>query len=230
VYWQEETDDAATPARPDEIVDVTFPLQGRTVPVDHAEALARALEAVLPWLAGEAGAGVHAIHVAASQNGWQRPEEAGAVLHISRRTRMALRLPAQRVADAHRLSGAVLDLAGHLVTVGTGSVRPLLPLSTLFARRVVAARDRPEGLFVEEVAEELRRAGVRPRKLLCGKAGEVQTAAGPMFTRSLMVADLGPDESVLLQRIGVGPGRRLGCGLFVPHKGISSVRPAAGDS
>jgi hypothetical protein len=38
-----------------------------------------------------------------------------------------------------------------------------------------------------------------------------------------MVADLEAEESVALQQQGLGQGRMLGCGLFVPHKGIDTV-------
>jgi hypothetical protein len=43
-------------------------------------------------------------------------------------------------------------------------------------------------------------------------------------TRSLMVAALPADASLTLQRQGLGDGRLIGCGLFVPHKGIEAVR------
>ncbi len=52
----------------------------------------------------------------------------------------------------------------------------------------------------------------------------MQFPDGPVHTRSLMVADLSPDQSVHLQQIGLGPGRNFGCGLFVPHKGIKPVK------
>ena len=38
-----------------------------------------------------------------------------------------------------------------------------------------------------------------------------------------VVAGLGPDESVRIQERGVGPHRKLGCGLFIQHKGIEPV-------
>jgi len=47
---------------------------------------------------------------------------------------------------------------------------------------------------------------------------------GSIFTRSLMVADLEPEQSVRLQQIGLGEGRTIGCGLFIPHKGIKAVK------
>ncbi len=38
-----------------------------------------------------------------------------------------------------------------------------------------------------------------------------------------MLADLTPEDSVRVQQRGVGPWRRHGCGLFLPHKGIKPV-------
>jgi len=60
-------------------------------------------------------------------------------------------------------------------------------------------------------------------KMICGKTGLIRTDAENIFTRSLMIADLKPDESVRLQKQGIGEGRNLGCGIFVPHKGIDAV-------
>lgn len=227
MYWHDEEKDTGDRVAPDEVVDLSFALTGRTIPVDHAHALYAALSAALPWLASEAGAGVHSIHVAASQNGWYRPEEGtGGVLHVSRRTRMTLRLRGGRVEDARGLRGQTLDLGGHPLTVGEASVRTLVPLSTLFARQVLSAPDEPEDAFLDSVAQDLRGLGVRPRKLLCGKTSEVHTPEGALLARSLMVADLDRAESLALQRQGLRGERKLGCGLFVPHKGIAPVRKA----
>ena len=52
---------------------------------------------------------------------------------------------------------------------------------------------------------------------------KITTPNGIIHTRSLMVADLRKSESVKLQEQGIGEHRLLGCGLFVPQKGIESV-------
>jgi CRISPR-associated endoribonuclease Cas6 len=44
------------------------------------------------------------------------------------------------------------------------------------------------------------------------------------IARSLMLADLAVDESVKLQQQSLGTDRKLGCGLFVPHKDIREVK------
>jgi hypothetical protein len=38
-----------------------------------------------------------------------------------------------------------------------------------------------------------------------------------------MLADLSTDESIRLQQQGLGPRRLMGCGIFIPHKGIDAV-------
>ena len=38
-----------------------------------------------------------------------------------------------------------------------------------------------------------------------------------------MIADLDSDPSVKIQQYGLGEGKLLGCGIFLPHKGIKSL-------
>ncbi|MBM3367482.1 MAG: hypothetical protein FJY43_04255, partial [Betaproteobacteria bacterium] len=84
----------------DEIVDAVFAIQCRSLPVDHAFALSAAIQAALPWFAGEPQAGLHTVHGAASGAGWQRPKGEGALLQLSHRTRLVLRIPEHSLQDA----------------------------------------------------------------------------------------------------------------------------------
>ena len=242
MLWQDqpgERDQAVC----DDIVDLAFRLGGGTLAVEHAHALRRALLVELPWLVDEPRCGVHQIHAAASGNGWLRPErDACEVLNLSRRTRLTLRLPRQRLADAGQLSGRSLDVGGHRLQLGKASERPLLPASTLYARYVICddARRRDEEDFIDWVAEGLHGMGITPTRVLCGMTSHIEvpgerlgsrsrrcsTSCIPAVVeaRSLMLAALAPDASLELQRRGLGGGRLMGCGLFVAHKGIEAVR------
>lgn len=224
MYWEED-DKVETPTASDEVVDLVFGVQCRCLPVDHVYALSQAVQEVLPWLSSEPVAGVHSVHVAASSNGWMRPDDPNALLHLSRRTRLVVRVPKHRVDDAHNLQGETLDVAGHPMSIKNASVRPLSTLTTLFARYLATAEDMAdEAKVLDWVANELRALDIRPRKMLCGTEHFIQTPDGPLRTRSLMIADLEVDESLRLQEQGLGPYRYLGCGLFIPHKGIDDVR------
>ena len=225
MYWQDETKDEHSVV-PDDVVDLVFQIECRALPVDHAWALSQAVCAALPWLALEPNAGVHSIHVAESGNGWKRPENAGDLLCLSRRTKLVLRTPQQRVDAAHALVGRQLDVAGHELRVEKASLRPLSALTTIFSRYVVSADGLDETAFLQRTLLDLDALGVRPKKMLCGLEKVIVTPEQPLHTRSLMLAGLTQRESVTLQQRGLGPRRLLGCGLFIPHKDIREVGQA----
>jgi CRISPR-associated protein Cas6 len=184
----------------------------------------------LPWLADEETAGVHLIHGAASGNGWFRPEDTeNELLHLSRRTKMRLRVPKSRLQDARALSGQTLDIEGHPLEIGKSEVFMLSSLPTLFSRYVISNAELDEMQFLEDVARELKTMDIPGRKMLAGITHTMNFPDGQVFTRSLMVADLEPGQSVRLQQIGLGEGRTIGCGLFLPHKGIEPVKKPDGE-
>lgn len=216
MYWREDTDETRFTV-PDDVVDLAFSIACRALPVDHAQALYTALAGVLPWLSDEAGAGIHTIHGADSGNGWERPED---VLMLSRRTKLVLRLPKARVEAARALSGQSINVAGHAMAIGEAQPRLLSKSGTLYARYVSIEAPGDEEVFLHTCVAELREQGIRAKKFLCGKTTTLHTDAGPLETRSLMVADLSLEDSVRLQEHGVGAHRHLGCGLFIASKAV----------
>jgi len=231
MFWQEDTEQPEAAAA-NAVVDVLFALRCRALPVDHAHALSRALLERAPWLDDEPLAGVHTIHVAGSQNGWERPTHGGdQQLLLSRRTKLSIRVPAERVGDlTHALEGCTLDIAGSTLAIGQAKQRPLSRDGTLFARYVAlpeGAAGGDEDSFLTWAAAELAGLDIKVRKALCGKTTPIATPDGPLATRSLMLASLTPDESIRLQQHGLGPHRSMGCGIFIPHKGIDPVKKAS---
>jgi len=207
-----------------DIVDAVFAISCRSLPVDHAWALSQAVQVVLPWFAEEPGAGLHLIYGAASASGWMRPEGADALLQLSRRAKLALRLPRRRLDDAAALLGRTLQVAGWPLRVEKIALRPLSRITTLFSRCVVFAAEGDETAFLAAAAGELGALGIRPATMLCGRVTPVATPARTYRTRSLMLAGLTPEQSLALQRHGLGAERKLGCGLFIPHKDIADLR------
>ena len=227
--WEEDSNEE-TIAFTADAVDVSFRLSGRWLPVDHACALRGAVVKILPWLEDEPGAGIHSIHGAESGNGWERPGRgSGQMLPLSRRTRLLLRVPAGRADETSALCERRLDVDGCEVVTGARQRRPLAPAGTVFARYVVDEEGGDEKRFVERVASALEAHSVSAGKLLCGRSHRIESAQTVLCARSLLIADLGPEESLTVQCRGIGPGRLLGCGLFVPHKDIGPVRRAAED-
>ncbi len=207
---------------PENVVDLSFKIDCRQLPVTHASELYQALHAILPWLSDEPGLGVHQIHGATSGNGWERPADDG-VLHLSRRSRMTLRVPRHRLDDVGELVGKSFEIDGNSVKIGGYKVKPLMPQAVVFARYVAMPHGMEEDEFLRWVLEQLATQNIKVRKMLCGMGHILNTSEAEVNTRSLMIADLDKPTSVALQEQGVGPLRRFGCGIFLPHKGIRAV-------
>ncbi|MFW6259136.1 MAG: type I-MYXAN CRISPR-associated protein Cas6/Cmx6 [Halochromatium sp.] len=229
MFWQ-ESESESPPQVPADVIDVLFPLQAcKSLPVDHAHALSTALIGAVSWLAEEPRAAIHTIHVAGSQNGWERPAHGREQqLLPSRRTKLGIRIPRTRLDDLKAaLEGRRLEIGASGLTLGPGKERPLSTERTLFARYVVADADEDEERFLRRIADELAQRGIQIRKAVCGKTVSLSTPTGPLPTRSLMLAELSLEEAIALQRQGIGTHQTMGCGIFLPHKGIEAVAKAA---
>lgn len=224
MFWSQDESPESV-AVPDDVVDVLFALDCRALPVDNAHALSDALSRALPGLDEIPGAAVHPLFVAGSQNGWERPEHGtDSQIQLSRRTKLTLRLPTDEASRlVAQLPGTRIDVNGFPLTIGNGKIKSLSRETTLFSRFVVCDPGQDEDLFLESAARSLAEMGIRVRKALCGRFTPLAGPSGSIHTRSLMLADLSLEESFLLQRQGLGPNRLMGCGLFVPHKGIEAV-------
>ena len=214
----------------DEIVDAAFAIECRSLPVDHAFALSQAIQAALPWFADEPQAGLHTVHGAASGSGWVRPEGEDAVLQLSQRTKLVLRLPGHRLPDAAALTGRTLDVAGSPMRVGALAPRPLLRIASLFSRSVIFEGSMDETQFLAAAAGGLRALGIETSTMLCGRDVTLATPQRTYRTRSLMVTVATPAQSLALQRHGLGEARKLGCGVFIPHKDVGDLRSRADHS
>jgi CRISPR-associated protein Cas6 len=191
------------------VIDLAYPLSGDALPREHRHALAEAVERVLPWLAGLSGAGVHRLNVSAG---------AGPLALLSRHTRLTLRVPRERRAAAAALVGAELQVGAHVLTVGAMQPRELLPHGTLYAHLVAAGDD--ELTFLQAAQDELLALGV-PCRTICGR--HQVTEAGALQGFSLMLDGLSAAASLKVLETGLGRHRRLGCGLFVPHRSAAAV-------
>lgn len=225
MYWKEDSDSKKEFVVPDDVIDMTFALECKCLPVDHALSLSESIQTALPWFAEEELTGLHLIHVADSGNGWMRPEDPeNEVLCLSRRTRMTLRVPKHRIDDAHTLTGQVLDIDGFELMVKEAKQKELSPLPTMFARYVITEASQDENQFLESCAQAIGEKGIPISKMMAGMQHKMRMQDGYVYTRSLMLADLTPEHAIKLQQEGIGPGRKFGCGLFIPQKGITSVK------
>ncbi len=196
----------------DTMVEAVFPMEGKTLPRDHSQALQHALADHLPWLRSDVGAGIHPLKLVSG------PES---LALLSQRTRLILRVNANRLAELKALVGVQLDVAGHALRLGAVHLRALQPLATLYAYRI-AASSADESAFMQAIEAELAALSIAGERV-CGKRQSMRVDGLEMTTFSMMLHGLVPEQSLRLQQHGLGPHRLLGCGLFVPHKSAAAV-------
>lgn len=188
------------------VVDLSFKVQGETLPSLHGYALYSALSKVQPALHEADWLGVHTFHGERLGEG---------LIRLPPRSRLMLRLPAEHIAIALPLAGKELSVGGHRLLVGVPEIRPLVYAASLSARMVTIKG------FLEP--EPLREA-VERQLLALDVSGEVEV--GPRLVQpigeklvvgfAMRVHGLTESGSIRLQEQGVGGRRRMGCGLFRP--------------
>ncbi len=194
-----------------DLVDLAFPVAGRTVPPAYRSLLAAALAGPLPWLGRTPGTGMHRLNLS---------DGLGSLL--SGRTRLTLRVPqacAQAVAAA--LTGQSFSLDGETLRLGVPVLRALLPHRTLYAHFVDAAHD-DELAFLARMEAELRALEVACRTV-CGRLQSLPTGNGLLAGYSLLLDGLSPEHALRVMCTGLGTHHELGCGLFVPHRSAAAV-------
>jgi len=196
----------------DAVLDLAFEVCGSSLPLDHRHALRDAILSQLAWLESEPGVAIHPLRSARSEDG---------TLLLSARSRLVLRVPADRRAASAELSGRVLQMGDARVTLGTATPRPLLAHGTVYAHLVSGDIEDEVG-FTAAMRDELDTHGIRG-EVICGRRQCI--GAGDTLLRgfSVMVHGLAPEASLRLQARGTGCDMKLGCGIFVPHRSAAAV-------
>ena len=223
MYWQDDTDNAAQYQVPDDIVDINFKVQCSHLPLDHAHNLSVAILRALPWLQDEERVGIHLIHGAESGNGWIRPSGPDELIFPSRRTLFSIRAPKEYCQEIQQLDGQIIQVGDIPVQLSKPSIRKLSKITTIFARYVLAGEVENEDLFLQEMANLLAQKQITPKKMMSGRTTLMRFPKQNRTARSLMIDGIEVAESVRLQQEGLGLGRKIGCGIFLPHKGIDPV-------
>jgi len=229
MFWQEDEDKSLPYQTPDDVVDVLFSLRCKQLPLDHAWALQEAIFESLNDTESEADKiplAIHHIHVAESSNGWTRPDEAAeSLLYPSKRTKLIIRTHKDYLDALGKLCNSELSIAGFPLGIGKMKTRMLTNSSVVFSRHVVCQHEtEEENAFLERNAIEIQSlTDIKCKKMMCGRSHQLDTPDGPVYTRHLMIADLDSEPSIKLQQSGLGTHHSLGCGIFLPHKGIKSL-------
>lgn len=201
-----EFDDAA-------ITEVHFELQGSLLPRDHGYPLFLELSRLLPWLADETLAAVH--HINGAETGKDD------LLILNRRAKLVIRIPLHREADLAILSSETIAIGDYKLTIGKGKTKPLTRHSPLYAHCVTTGSMDEEG-FASDIIRILDELKITCR-FICGRRQSITTADGLAYGYSLLLHELPVEQSILVQQRGMGGNRKIGCGIFIPHKSTNAL-------
>ncbi len=195
---------------PTKMIDVVFEVSGETLPISYPYALWEEIIKLVPQLLENENVGVIPLRGAHSKEGMLLPK----------RAKLILRLPHELVDAVSILAQKQLQVDDCLLQLGASKHRPIEFHPTLHAHMVTGADDEVE--FMAWVEETLGAMGVKAN-LICGQRHELTVGPRVIKGYSLVLHDLSHEASLRVQYAGLGRERRFGCGIFLPHKAISSA-------
>ena len=218
--WQ-ETDQKKSIADDSDMAELSFSVNCRELPYDHAYELSSEILNLIPQIKNDKRNSIQTLHGPMSGNGWVRPDSEN--IPLSKRAKLIMRINKNQIDDIKDIEGKEIKLFGNSLKIGISKVKNFLIVKDLFCRFVISDNKISEDDFLEKIQMELRNFNVNIKKALCGKSMTINFAKKTVYTRSLMIADLSKEESLKLQEEGVGREKLYGCGIFLPHKSIDAV-------
>ncbi len=192
--------------------DVHFDLLGPALPMDHGWVLYQALAGLAPWIAEEDTLGIHPVHGANTGSG---------ELILNRRAKLVIRCAAGRLEDLARIEGQTFIVGKHSLSLGKSRVKPLTMHTPLYAHTVCTG-SADERTFTEDLIRSLDTMNINTR-FICGKPQKFFDGEKIATGYSLMLHGLPIEHAIRVQQQGLGLYRKLGCGIFIPHKSITAV-------
>jgi CRISPR-associated protein Cas6 len=221
------------------IVELSFRLRGTPLPYDHGYPMYRAVAGIVPWVGEPAQIDLAIVPIQGSAH--------GGFLHLTSASHLAFRLNADDAEKLLPLSDQSLVVEAATLRVGRPTEFRLRPVPGLASPFVAAEHYRHSDEVLEWLKGEFLALDIRAVPTLRRKHGRAGASPDEQGRRSfdcpyarhhrqiegrsvvgweVQVFGLAPDESVRLQEHGIGPGRRYGCGVFMPVIG-ERPRPAS---
>ncbi len=186
-------------------VDLSFPLRGTCVPVDHGYALFSAVNRWIPSLHGNPRLALHPIRGVYAGNG---------VLQLTPRSRLTIRLESGEITTCLPLAGKTVMIQGIPLQVGVPRVYLLTPAANLRARLVMIKGFLEEAAFREAAQRQLDDLQIQA-ELKLGPLRPVRIQDKRIVGYPVALLGLTAEESLTIQEHGLGGRRRFGCGVFV---------------
>lgn len=195
------------------LIQLSFSVLGQAIPVDHGYELFSALAHFQPELHDLEQLSIQTITNTTYSN---------RSLLLSKRSKLRIRLPVNKVPLVYPLAGRSLVLGVNKVRLGIPQMNWLQSARTLYSRMVVIKGQEQPELFLKAAQNQLQSLGVTGES-------RISTGSNGLFNRKtvkvrgytvvgygLEMVNLNDEDSLKLQAYGIGGKRKMGCGIFVP--------------
>lgn len=177
-----------------------FPLHGGSIPRDHGYQCLSALSRNFEFLHGRED--VQIAPIRGTRFGDRLDIDKGSVLHIRGIT------PEQ----AAQIGGSWVMLGSGIVGIGQPTAHSIRSSPALASHRVAF-----RGVFDAEKAQELIRREIGPvGDIDVNRRSSLALKGRKMLGHSVMLSNLPPDVSIMVQSTGIGICTSMGCGVFYP--------------
>lgn len=198
-------------------VELSFEVLGQTLPADHGYGLYSAI--------AHSQEQIHNLEGVSIQTIVGIPDKLG-MIHLSDRSRLRIRLPAEKVPLVYPLAGKQLTIGKHRIRLGIPQIFVLQPVAKLQSRIVTIKGFQEPEPFLAAAQRQLDTLQIQGNLAIpLNKEGETNRKAIKIKTYSVVgfsleITDLNDEDSIRLQALGLGGKHRMGCGIFVPMKGL----------
>lgn len=204
---------------PNPYVDVKFELNGRapvspTIPADHGYLLYSALSKAVPEIHGNDDVAIHPISGRRASNG---------KMSLTEYSSLCVRMPYEPTEQRMQLvqaSGCSLSIGGGTIMLGPVSVSMLRPAEMLRSR-IVTIKNFADDVqdFKKAVRRQLKSLNVSDDVTVSvEKRRIVRVRRRQIVGFGVQLGGLSPEESIEIQKHGIGGRRRMGCGVFCPTR------------
>jgi len=201
-------------------IDLVFPLTGQTLPLDNGYIVYSALSRICPAIHQLENISIHPIA------GIPEPSKQ---LRLTQRSNLQIRLPVDLIPCIYEsLAGQTFSIGQNQFQLGIPEYNPLHPFPDLYSRLVIIKRFQEPQRFLEAAKRQLERLGIQGTIALTTRTNgqpqcrqlTLENKTGNFAVRGfgIQVTDLSTEDSITLQKYGMGGKKKMMCGVFVPSR------------
>lgn len=198
-------------------VDLAFPLEGKSLPLDNGYLVYSALSRICPNIHKLKNLSIHPIAGIPQSN---------KQLQLTKSSKLQIRLPIDLIPSIYEfLAGQTFVIGQNQFNLGIPEFKPLLPFPSLYSRLVIIRGQTKPPSFLQSAHRQLKELGIQGKMMFATRANgkpqqrqltmRKEIGTFPLKGFGVKVSDLSEEDSLTLQQHGIGGKHKMMCGVFV---------------